>query len=288
MTSANRKLVLWGAGLLLVVATGCSGDGKGGRSRGGATAKAEVGNVEVTVTLSGTVKPFRSTIISAPYTGYIRKLYVDVGDRVKKGDPLVAFSPNLLDSEPVYPIRAAYPGLVSQVMKLDGDYVVQSSSDAKVLKLEDISSLYIESEVPEADIAKIKDQQKAVIRVNALPDRQFTGDIVQIFLSARDTDNAWDRKGGTFPIRIKIKDPVPELKTGLSAIVEIVVESRADVLRLPQEFVAREKGKYYVVRAGGKERVPVELGLRSDAFVEVQKGLKPGDEVLFPSAELDE
>lgn len=281
MTSVTKGIALACAFALVA---GCGG----GKKRRAATAKAEKGDVQVTVTLSGTVKPFRATVISAPYTGYLRKLYVAVGDRVKKGDPLVAFSPNLTDQETLYPIRAAYPGLISQVMKLDGDYVVQNATDAKVLKLEDITTLYIESEVPEADIAKIKAQQKAVIRVNALPDRQFTGDIVQIFLSARDTENNWDRKGGTFPIRIQVNDPIPELKTGLSAIVEIVVESRTGVLRVPQEFVLREKGKSYVVLAGGKERREVELGLRSDSHVEITQGLKEGDELTFPMFDAEE
>lgn len=283
MTSVTRAMSIL-AILSLVVFTGCGG----GKKRKAATATAEKGNVELNVTLSGTVKPFRATVISAPYTGYLRRLYVNVGDRVKKGDPLVSFSPNLTDDEQLYPIRAAYPGLISQVHKLDGDYVVQTGTDAKVLKLEDISSLYIESEVPEADIAKIKAQQKATIRVNALPDRTFTGDIVQIFLSARDTDNAWDRKGGTFPIRIKVDDPIPELKTGLSAIVEIVVDSRKDVIRLAQEYVIREKGKSYVTMAKGNERREVELGLRSDAHVEITKGLQPGEEVTFPIFDAEE
>lgn len=283
MTSATKNLLL---GILSVVVIAGCGGGKGKRKV--ASAKAEMGNVELTVTLSGTVKPFRATVVSAPYTGYIRKLFVTVGDRVKKGDPLVSFSPNLTDEEQLYPIRAAYPGLISQVQKLEGDYVVQTGTDSKVLKLEDISTLYIESEVPEADIAKIKAQQKATIRVNALPEQTFTGDIVQIFLSARDTDNAWDRKGGTFPIRIKVDNPVPELKTGLSAIVEIVVDSRKDVIRLAQEYVLRDKGKSYVLMASNKERREVELGLRSDAHVEIKKGLQPGEEVTFPTAELDE
>lgn len=281
MTSARK----WTSCLctLAIALAGCSEE-----KRKTPSAKVERGDVQVTVTLSGGVKPFRSTVLSAPYTGYLRKLYVKIGDRVKQGDPLIGFSANLSDQEQIFPIRAAYPGLISQVMKLDGDYITSTGTDAKILKLEDTSSLYIESEVPEADIAKIKDQQKAVIRINALPDQTFEGDIVQIFLSARDTDNPWERKGGTFPIRIKINNPTAELKTGLTAIVEIVVNSRPKVLRLPQEYVLREKGKSYVVRAKNQERQEVELGLRSDFHVEITKGLNEGDEVLFPMSDTEE
>lgn len=268
---------------LAIVLSGCTPE-----KRKTPTAKVERGDVEVTVTLSGAVKPFRSTVLAAPYTGYLRKLYVKVGDRVKQGDPLIGFSANLSNQEQIFPIRAAYPGLISQVLKLDGDYISSTGTDSKILKLEDTSSLYIESEVPEADIAKIKQQQKAVIRINALPEQTFEGDIVQIFLSARDTENSWERKGGTFPVRIKIKNPTDELKTGLSAIVEIVVNSRPNVLRLPQEYVLREHGKSYVVLAKNNQRQEVELGLRSDFHVEIIKGLNEGEEVLFPMSESEE
>ena len=42
------------------------------------------------VTVPGTIIPFRQTIITAPYTGYVKKIYVKVGQKVNAGDPLVS------------------------------------------------------------------------------------------------------------------------------------------------------------------------------------------------------
>ena len=50
---------------------------------------AQKGDVSQIVALSGTVKPYKETMLSIPYSGYLRRLYVGVGVKVKKGDPLV-------------------------------------------------------------------------------------------------------------------------------------------------------------------------------------------------------
>lgn len=250
------------------------------------TTPVEKGDVDVSVSLSGNIKPYRETLITAPYTGYVRKLYVKIGDRVKAGDPLVSFSPNLSDQETTYPIRAAYPALVTQLQKMEGDYLVTGGKDNNILKVEDNSKIFVESDVPEADITKIKNGQSAKVKVNALPEKEFKGEIVQIFQSSRDSDNPWDRKGGTFPVRVQILDPIPELKTGLSAIVEIIVNKSEGVLRIPQEYIQREGDKSYVFTLKG-ERKPVELGLRSDRFVEIKSGVQEGEVLRQPEIILD-
>lgn len=268
--------------LLLVATTAC-----GKKEKVAPSAQVDRGDVEQIVALSGTIRPRRDTVITAPYTGYLRRVYVSVGSKVKKGDPLVSFTANLNEDEAAYPIRAAYTGLVSQVLKSEGDYLVQNGSDAKILKLEDRSEMFVESDVPESDIVKVKMGQQATIRLNALPGKTFKGEILQIFQAARDPENSWDRKGGAFPIRVRINEPSDEIKSGLSGVLEIQVASRRGVLRLPQEQIHRESGKYFVFLKKGGERREVVLGLRSDSFVEILSGLNVGDEVTFPTGKDD-
>ncbi|MBK7889385.1 MAG: efflux RND transporter periplasmic adaptor subunit [Bdellovibrionales bacterium] len=263
--------------LVLIAGVAC-----GKKDKAVPSAKVDKGDVEQIVALSGTVRPKRDTVIPAPYTGYLRKIYVSVGSKVKKGDPLVSFTANLNEDEAAYPIRAAYTGLVSQVLKSEGDYLVQNTTEAKILKLEDRSEMFVESDVPESDIGKVKMGQQATIRLNALPGKTYKGEILQIFQAARDPENSWDRKGGAFPIRVRITDPTEEIKSGLSGILEIQVASKQGVLRLPQEQVHREAGKYFVFLKESGDKREVTLGLRSEMFVEILSGLKLGDEVIFP------
>ena len=273
------KSLLWVCAAILFF--GCS------KKDGGElpTAKAEIGDLHQTVAISGTVKAKRESFLPAPYAGYVRKLYVEVGSRVKKGDPLVTITANLSADETGYPMRAAFDGVVTQVLRSEGDYVTNSGSESRLLKLEDRSQMQIESDVPEADFTKVKLGQKARVRVNAIQGAEFDGEIVQIFQAAREADNSWDRKGGSFPIRIVLKQPTPEVVTGLSSVVEIRVASREKVLRLPQEFVLREQGKFAVMKKSSKERLEIKTGLRTESFIEILEGLKAGDEVVFPLAQ---
>lgn len=259
---------------------GCSG-----KSPEQPSFKVEKGEVVQIVALSGTVKPERETMILVPYSGYVRRLFVKVGSIVAKGDPLVAFSTSIAEDAP-FPLRAAYAGVVSQVLKSEGDYVVQGGSESKVLKYEDKTGMYIESDVPESDIAKIKVDQPARIRINALQGKEFRGTILQIFQSAREADNSWDRKGGTFPIRIKILNPTADVMTGLSGVVEIRIAERPMVLRIPQEYLKRdETGSFVVQLKKSKSLQKVEVGLKSESFVEIISGINLGDEILYPLAD---
>lgn len=252
--------------------------------------RVEKGDVSQIVALSGTVKPYKETMISIPYSGYLRRLYVNVGSQVKKGDPLVAFSQNVTDigGEGLYPLRAAYSGVVSQVLKSEGDYVVQGGSDARVLKYEDRSKMYIDSDVPESEIAKIRLDQNARIRLNAVPGKEFSGKIVQIFQAAREAENSWDRKGGSFPVRIEISQPSLEVMTGLSAVVEILVAERKDVVRIPQEYLDRRGPEFIVYRKAGSDETKVEVGLKSESFVEIVSGLEAGQTIYYPKSQSDE
>jgi multidrug efflux pump subunit AcrA (membrane-fusion protein) len=259
--------------------------GCGNKSRGELpTAKAEVGDLHQTVAISGTVKAKRESFLPAPYAGYVRKLFVEVGSQVQKGDPLITITANLSPEEVGFPMRAAFDGMVSQVLRSEGDYVTNSGQEARLLKIEDRSQMQIESDVPEADFTKVKLGQRARIRVNAIQGVEFDGEIVQIFQAAREADNSWDRKGGSFPIRIQLKNPTPEVVSGLSSVVEIRVASREKVLRLPQEFVLREQGRFAVIKKKSNARVEVKTGLRTESFIEIIEGLSAGDEVVFPLA----
>jgi len=74
-------------------------------------------------TIAGTVVPFRKTIITAPYNGYVKRMYVKVGDTVKQGDPIVTVVQSLQSSDNVFPVRSPFDGIVVQVEKSEGEFI---------------------------------------------------------------------------------------------------------------------------------------------------------------------
>jgi len=81
------------------------------------------------------------------------------------------------------------------------------------------------------------------------------------------------------------------LRPGMSAMVEILVDELDDVLSVPVPAILQFKNKDYVfIKDGdGFRRAEVGLGISNDSHVEVKKGLKAGDLVaMSPNTMLTE
>ncbi|HVK61239.1 MAG TPA: biotin/lipoyl-containing protein, partial [Bdellovibrionales bacterium] len=124
---------------ILVVAAVWFFSGQTSSSRGservGTVAKGEVAQ---RVTIAGNVIPERRTIIIAPYEGYIQKLFVKVGDKVKAGDPIVMVAVSLTTPERIFPVRAPYAGTVVQVPKFEGEFVKTDPAQF-IARIDDLS-----------------------------------------------------------------------------------------------------------------------------------------------------
>jgi hypothetical protein len=72
---------------------------------------------------------------------------------------------------------------------------------------------------------------------------------------------------------------------GLSSVVEIRIAEKQNVLRVPQEYLKRDGAGFAVQLKKNKEFQKVEVGLKSESFVELLKGVSLGDEILYPMPE---
>src|SRR5262249_29427834 len=113
------------------------------------------GDVVQRVTISGLVTPIRTASLTSPYDGYIQKMFVEIGQKVKKGEPIVTISQTPDGSmEQIFPLRAPFAGEVVQVLKTEGANVVgstSSSTDKSVVRIDDLSKLFVLSDTPEID-----------------------------------------------------------------------------------------------------------------------------------------
>lgn len=261
--------------------TACSG----GSSTGVRTGVAEVQDVEQRISVSGTLRGKRSSYINPAYAGYVADVKVKLGDRIKENDPLVRILQTV--DQPlgqVFPLRAPFSGVVTQVLKNPGEYVNAPTSassgvtDGAIMRLDDLSEFWIDAAVPEIDIAKITNGQKAVIRPNALNGASYEGVVRDISLSSKESQDRWDRGKVEFAISIQITNPDEKLRPGMSAVLDVIAAKVEKVITLPHEFVNRRENSYYVVDIKGKE-FPVEVGLTNESLVEIKKGISAGLEV---------
>ena len=184
------------------------------------------------------------------------------------------------------------------------------NSGTVLMTVADVGTMIIKAGINEVDIGKVHLDQPVKLSLDAYPKVKFTGLIKRIAPAARLED-----KVKVFDVEISIDRQGQELRTGMTANIDVVGEKRDAVLAIPVEGLFRkdEKEIVYVKKAtpspapskGGilaralasspeaplgkieeKDRWKqsfevreIETGLASFDKVQVVKGLSPGEEV---------
>ncbi len=252
---------------------GSGGGGKKGQRYG----KVKRGDLVQRVTVSGTVQPARRTVFMAPYSGYIHRVYVTVGKKVRQGDPVISITTSLQSPEQVYPIRAPFSGTVVGVGKMEGEFVSDKDAKDVIARIDDLTKYFVVAKAPETDAARIKKEMQVEIKVNAISKESLKGVVQSIELAAEDADG-WRAQSSTFKVMVEILNPPSDLRSGQSAVIDIVTQKFSDVLYLEHEFINKDGDDYFVIDRKGRRR-NIELGSQSDMAAEIKAGLGEGDQV---------
>ena len=176
-------------------------------------------------------------------------------------------------------ILAPFDGVVAKVSAEEGDTISPVNTIIHIL---DPVSMKLSLELDEIDVSQVKPGQEAVITLDALPGKKFTGKVSNIFPLPKVV-------GGVVLYDVKINFDVPKdtgIKVGMSASADVIIDKRTDVLLLPSRAVTQDsQGKATVkVMSGGQttER-PVTIGITDDVNTEVISGLTEGETVIVES-----
>jgi HlyD family secretion protein len=180
-------------------------------------------------------------------------------------------------------IRAPFDGVVGDLSVEVGEWTTPSPPGMPIPPVMDIldpDSIYISAPMDEVDSSRINAGQPVRVTVDAYPGRTFTGHVRRIAPFVLDIEE----QNRTVEIEVDLDDPGQiRLLPGTSADVEVVLEVRPDVLRVPTPALL-EGGKVLVVRKEGKtgrlEERKVRTGLRNWDWTEVLDGVSPGDLVV--------
>ncbi|WP_440682061.1 efflux RND transporter periplasmic adaptor subunit [Cysteiniphilum halobium] len=238
------------------------------------------------ISASGVVSANKETVVAAPYAGYIQKIYVHLGQHVVQGDPLVSIVSSLQSPEKVYPIRAPYAGTVVYIKKSEGEYVTQGSGGTQssdfILKVDDLSKLYVTADITESNILQMKKGLKVMIKASASNNIRFTGVITSVALAPSSNNSGASFNNSTeqttYPIKVLITTKNAKLLPGMSVICDIYINEKQDVIALPKQYIRIKDGHDYVKLSNGKMR-KVSLGIQTTQDVEITNGLAIGDQV---------
>lgn len=163
---------------------------------------------------------------------------------------------------------------------------------AMILELPDLSSVYLTARIDEADRGRLHEGQTAVIRLDAIADRDYHATVSQISLLATiDFTSGWPPPK-QFDLTLSITDPDDRLRPGMSAAARVSVGQVDDVLLVPSETLFYESGRTVVYRQSRRslEPVAVEILRRGRDQAAVAGALEPGDRVsrTQPGAAVEE
>jgi len=93
---------------------------------------------------------------------------------------------------------------------------------------QDLTKMQVLTNIDEADVGRVRVEQVASFSVDAFPEQSFKGSVSQIRLSPQTVQNVV-----TYPVILDVPNQDLKLKPGMTANVQIPVDARRDVLRVP-------------------------------------------------------
>ena len=190
-------------------------------------------------------------------------------------------------------IASPIDGIVIQVDVKVGETVIAGTTNlpgSTLMVVADTSEMLVEVRVDEADIAQVREGQRADVYTAAWPDTPIGGTVESIATTARQTAG---QQSLSFIVKI-VLDEQDELaiRSGMSARVDIYTQSAAETLAVPIQAVrydeeltaadSDEEDQPYVMlfEDGRAVRRDVQVGLSSDSDQEITEGLAGGERVI--------
>jgi cobalt-zinc-cadmium efflux system membrane fusion protein len=161
------------------------------------------------------------------------------------------------------------------VIERNGTIGATVGSDANLFKIMDLSSVWVDANVFEKDLERVRLGQAVKVSVAAIPDSAFFGRVILVS-SVVDPDTR------TVKVRTEVLNRDGRLKPDMFANVEIVTAAHRTAISIPLSAVLDDGGKSVVFVADGNEykKKEVTLGLKSDDRVEITGGISEGDKVV--------
>jgi HlyD family secretion protein len=181
-------------------------------------------------------------------------------------------------------ITAPFSGTVTSVDIKPGDSV---SPGQPVLQLADLSKLFVDVDVSEVDINRVKAGQEVRITFDADLEREYKGEVIEVGLIANNVQGIVN-----FTVTVEMLDADESVRPGMTAAVNLIVSEVENALLVPNRAVRVRDGQriVYVLRDGALEALDIELGASSDLYSEVIGGeLREGDLIVLnpPSSIMD-
>ncbi len=189
----------------------------------------------------------------------LRNIFVEEGDTVHIGSPLVEF-------DSFGTMRSPLEGVVTNVSYESKETVVPQTPVVTVM---DLTKRYLAVFLEEKGAVKVKRGQSVRIRFEALGEKTFHGTVKSVYPA-----------DGQFEVHIIPENIPSEILPGMTADIAIETSSKENVTLIPVRGI--DSGKVRILENGKIHTLEVQTGLTNGEYAEMVSGaVKLGDKVIL-------
>ena len=178
-------------------------------------------------------------------------------------------------------IEAPFSGKITQVNILPGDQV---NAGEAAFRMDDLSELLVDVNISEVDINLLQVGQPAQLSFDSAYGREYEGTVSKIASVGTNNQGVVE-----FAVTISLDNPDENIKPGMSAVVNIVVNEFQNALLVPNQAIRVVEGQrvvYLLKNDGSLQEVPLTIGITSSSHSQVLDGeLKEGDKIVLSPPE---
>lgn len=169
-------------------------------------------------------------------------------------------------------IRAPFKGVIVNLPYYTPN--VDVASNEVLLGIMDYSKMYMEIELPENVIEKVKVGQNVLVTNYNIKSDTLSGHVTQL-------SPAINEETRTFSGFITIDNPNLKLRPGMFAKGDIITLQKDSVVAIPKELISsRRMISVFTVERNMAEEKMVKTGISDDRFIEIESGLNAGDKIV--------
>lgn len=168
-------------------------------------------------------------------------------------------------------VTAPVSGTISMSQVDEGATVGQSA----VMTIVSMDSVQLTVSVTDREINSVQAGDTAYVTVTALSDEPLEGTVTSVAQAADQTM--------LYPVEVTLSNADGQLKPGMFATVQLVVERHEQALTVPIGAVMERNGENYVFVVGEDglaHKTVVEIGMADESRREILSGLTAGDQVI--------
>lgn len=158
-----------------------------------------------------------------------------------------------------------------------------------LIRLPDPSRMRVLAKVHESRISQVRKGLTAEVTTDALPDQPLSGIVAVVSEYPIPSSNVYTTHIKEYAVEIEIHNPPKELRPGMSAQVDVLVERQDSQLQIPIDAAIARGDKFFVAipnEDGTFETRPIKVGSANDAIITIREGLELGQKVILNHSEI--